>query len=398
MIPEVQEYKKFYIQLSGSQMSFEDVDPVHAEVGCVNCHGGQEPGLYETAHDTSFGFRRDPSEIPEETCNPCHSDIVSRNTHSIHSNQWGYQNRIAERIGEANFESCPESVQSGWEVSCYSCHTTCGQCHVSRPNSKGGGLIENGPYRNHKFAKSELENCIACHETRAGIDLTGLITGRADVHYGRQKCWDCHTEDMHGDGTEEANPPQSRYHVAGLPTCDGCHSDASTSNTYHSMHWPVGGAISELACYVCHSQPYKNCGNCHVGGEGTTSENTFKIGYNWQPELHKGKWVVVRHIPTDDSTFVNWGELINMNDENQRPNWEYTSPHNIRKFTVQTDTTGGVSCSQNCHLSSSIPDSIRLLNTNRFLLRSDLHADESGANDKATVDDHLPTSWDPLDP
>ncbi len=397
MIPEVQEYEKIYIQLSSSQSSFEDVDPVHAKIGCVNCHGGLEPGNYETAHDTSLGFRRDPSEIPEETCNPCHSDIVKRNAHSIHSNQWGYQNRVAERTGYENFESCPEPVQKGWEKSCFTCHTTCGQCHVSRPNGKGGGLIENGPFRNHKFAKSELENCIACHETRMGLDLTGGITGKEDVHYNKLKCWDCHKEDMHGDESDAVNPPISRYHVADLPSCTDCHNKSDNpNNSWHITHWTDGGYKGELSCYVCHSQPYKNCGNCHVGGEGSTSEIALKIGMNYDTDLHNGKWITVRHIPTVDSTFAAWGEIINMNDETQRPNWEYTSPHNIRRFTAQTDTSGGASCGQNCHLKSSLPDSIRSMNTQRFLLRSDLIASESGANDKVTVDDHLPESWEPL--
>lgn len=380
------------------------MDPVHATIGCINCHGGQEPADFSVAHDLEHGFMRDPSVMPEATCNPCHADIVERNEHSIHSNQWGYQNRVADRTGYGTddafdgIEVCPEPVQSGWEAACFKCHTTCGQCHVSRPNSKGGGLIENGPYRNHKFAKSELENCIACHETRAGLDMTGGITGNSDVHYGVLKCWDCHTEDMHGDGTEEANPPLSRYHVNGLPTCDGCHSDASTSNNYHTMHWPEGGMVSELACYVCHSQPYMNCSNCHVGSQDPSSTTAFKIGYNYDTDLHKGEWITVREIPTDDSTFAAWGEIIDMNDENQRPNWEYTSPHNIRKFTAQTDTTGGGSCGMNCHLSTGVPDSIRAINTQRFLWRNDLDANVAGANDKVTADDEVPSGWEPIFP
>ena len=341
---------------------------------------------------------RDPSEMPEATCNPCHSDIVARNEHSMHSNLWGEQSRVAERTGNASFDVCPETVQDGWEADCFKCHATCGECHVSRPKGKGGGLVENGPYRNHKFAKSELENCIACHETRMGVDMTGALTGKPDVHYESLKCWDCHTEDMHGDGTEEANPPQSRYHVAGLPTCDGCHIDASNSNTYHLMHWPEGGMISELACYVCHSQPYNNCSSCHVGDHGSSSNTAIKFGYNYDTDLHKGDWITVRHIPTDDSTFANWGEIINLNDETQRPNWEYTSPHNIRKFTAQTDTTGGGSCGLNCHLSTGVPDSIRAINTQRFLWRSDIEESEAGANDKVTADDEVPSSWGPIFP
>ncbi len=370
---------------------------MHGTIGCVNCHGGKEPADYADAHDENMGFKRDPSEAPEASCLPCHSDIVSRSENSIHSKLWGEQFRVAERIGNATLDVCPEPVQSGWETSCYKCHATCGECHISRPKSKGSGLTENGVYRNHAFAVNQLENCIACHETRMGLDLTGGITGKEDIHYQRgMKCWECHTEDMHGDGTEETNPPLSRYHVNGLPACDDCHYDVSSSNTYHTMHWP--GNDSGLACYVCHSQPYKNCSSCHVGSQAAIGNTAFKIGYNYDTDLHQGKFITVRHVPTGDSTFVNWGEVIDMNDVNQRPNWEYTSPHNIRKRTDQTKFNEGESCGINCHLSANIPDSIRAINTSRFLFRNDLLESETGANDKTTVDDHLPISWEPMFP
>jgi len=386
-----------YIELSRFQTSFKDVDPIHAVIGCVNCHGGQEPADYSTAHDPEQGFMRNPSEMPEASCNPCHSDIVARNEHSMHSNLWGEQFRVAERTGYASLDVCPESVQSGWESGCFKCHATCGECHISKPNSKGGGLAEQGTRRNHAFAVNQLENCIACHETRMGLDLTGGITGIEDVHYQSGiKCWDCHTEDMHGDGTEETNPPQSRYHINDLPTCDGCHLESATSNSFHSMHWPNGGDMGELACYICHSQPYKNCSSCHVGGTGALGSVAIKFGRNYDTDLHKGEYIAVRHIPVDDSTFVDWGEIINMNDESQRPNWEYTSPHNIRKYTTQTRFNEGESCGINCHLSTNVPDSIRAVNTSRFLFRSDLLESETGANDKVTVDDDLPSSWIPI--
>ena len=44
-----------------------------------------------------------------------------------------------------------------------------------------------------------------------------------------------------------------------MPRCENCHG--GVSNSYHNAH--VDGFASNLQCQVCHSQPYKNCTNCH---------------------------------------------------------------------------------------------------------------------------------------
>ncbi|MBC8400838.1 MAG: hypothetical protein H8E14_05060, partial [Candidatus Marinimicrobia bacterium] len=250
----------------------------------------------------------------------------------------------------------------GFDGECASCHTTCGQCHVSRPNSVHGGFI-----RNHKFNRlpDPTNNCMACHGTRISIDFKGDLTGKEDVHRlkGYSKCLDCHKEDFHAD----ASMYESRYHMAdidGYPTCKGCHSSVAVSNNYHIQHWPETG--EGLSCYVCHSQPYYNCNSCHTAGEwkegyGSIGNHVniggrayrefpdFKIGFNYDQSLHEGKWIVVRHIPISRDSYEPWGHNDLAYFE-VRPTWEYTSPHNIRRFTAQTDTTGGPTCSDNCHV------------------------------------------------
>ena len=163
-----------------------------------------------------------------------------------------------------------------------------------------------------------------------------------------------------------------------------------------------------MTCYVCHSQPYYNCNSCHTDSEwkqgyGPVSGDIkagggdylefpdLRIGYNYDQTLHEGKWIVVRHIPVARDSYEPWGHatLANYDD---RPTWEYTSPHNVRRFTAQTDTTGGATCSENCHLTGVKVE----LNAERFLWQSYIdsaYTDEAGANLPVIVDDHLPSGW-----
>ncbi len=399
-------WQKVYIGLGKNQTSFTDIDQVHAPIGCVNCHGGIEPASFEEAHDSTLV--RDPSSNPEQICYPCHKQIVEGNKNSMHTMAWGERTTIAQReLGagnnHTNFDECPTALTDGFDNECTSCHPTCGQCHVSRPITVHGGLINN-----HAFNRfpDQTNNCMACHGTRVAVDFKGSLAGnRPDVHYlAGKRCWDCHKEDMHADASAYA----TRYHMAempGYPNCIDCHS--RSNNDYHDAHWPEIG--SGLSCYVCHSQPYYNCTSCHTAGEwkdgyaqvGDTDTHTggngyieypdFRIGYNYDQDLHLGKWIVVRHIPIAVDSYEPWGhsDLTYFDD---RPTWEYASPHNIRRFTAQTDTTSIVSCFENCHLAGANSDQ----NSQRFLWQSlidSAFSTETRANAAVVVDDHLPPSW-----
>jgi len=407
-------WEKVFIKLVGRQKSYADIDEVHALIGCATCHGGKEPADFATAHDAeNFGFVRDPSVMAEDNCNPCHNEIVATNVNSMHSKAWGEQTTIAQRELGAdkdhnNFAECAIELTEGFSNECSSCHTTCGQCHISRPNSAAGGFIES-----HKFKKTpdQTNNCLACHGSRIAVDFEGHLVGNEpDVHSTRyMKCLDCHKEDMHADASGSA----TRYHLPDLPRCDDCHSYLETPNFYHQIHWPDKG--EGLACFVCHSQPYNNCNSCHTknpdgdlsewwqtgyaeteqdihtGAGGYKEYPDFKIGYNYDQGLHDGKFIVVRHIPVVRTSYSPWGHDLLANYD-VRPTWEYSSPHNIQRFTAQTDTTGGGYCFKNCH---AIGDSASV-NIDRYLWQSDVDADypdESVANMPVVVDDKLPETW-----
>jgi hypothetical protein len=172
-----------------------------------------------------------------------------------------------------------------------------------------------------------------------------------------------------------------------------------------------------LTCIECHSQPYNNCNSCHTkdpsgdlsewwqtgyvesatetdvhtGAGGYKEYPDFKIGYNYDQDLHDGKFIVVRHIPVVRDGYSPWGhdQLANYD---VRPTWEYSSPHNIQRFTPQTDTTGGGYCFLNCHAQGLNAETNREL----FLWESDVESDypdEVKANATVVIDDKLPDTW-----
>ena len=413
MVP-LEPWQKVFIKLVGRQTSYADIDEAHALIGCATCHGGKEPADFATAHDVeNFGFVRDPSANAEANCSPCHNEIVATNSNSMHSKLWGEQTAIVRReLGadkdHTSFNGLPIELTEGFDRECMSCHTTCGQCHVSRPNSAAGGFIES-----HKFKKTpdQTNNCLACHGSRIATDFEGHLEGNEpDVHSTRyMKCWDCHQEDMHADASGSA----TRYHLADLPECKDCHFESDDSNLYHTMHWPDEG--EGLSCFVCHSQPYNNCNSCHTknlegdlsdwwqtgyaetepdihtGAGGYKEYPDFKIGYNYDQELHEGEFIVVRHIPVVRTSYSPWGhdQLANYD---VRPTWEYSSPHNIKRFTAQTTIVEGASCGSSCH---ALGDSAQV-NLERYLWQSDVnedYPDEIEANKSVVVDDELPSYW-----
>ncbi len=349
---------------------------IHGALGCTTCHGGVD-GI-DDKQQAHAGLVSDPSANAEEACGRCHVEAATNFAGSVHASFAGYRTFFEERAG-LSFADHPE-IEQEFLGECGACHATCGQCHVSRPVSVKGGLVQG-----HRFLPSpnQSENCTACHGSRVGEEYTGSRTGyAADVHYvpNAMNCMACHTSgEMHGDGTEYTR----RYETAGMPRCEDCHAAAATANTWHSMHW------GQLQCQACHSQDYKNCNACHVGGGGITGSSylTFKIGKNPLSDLRGYEYVVLRHIPVTEDTFDPWGVSDLANYESM-PTWKYASPHNIRRFTARTDTTGGVNGCDGCH---DTPDE-----GGWFLRQADLDtlsAREAAANEALIVPDGSPFTW-----
>jgi len=355
------------------------------------------------------GLIKDPAEYVKSgdtyknSCSDagCHEQLANDFKSSMHQQLWGEKKWIALRSGKENFSSCPAEVQDSFDGDCRSCHATCGDCHVSIPNSAGRGLN-----RNHAFGKPKTEdNCMACHGSRISEDMKKEGIHKGDIHFVEllMNCSDCHsTEEMHSAVTEENT---DRYHYDKLPGCEqGCHraeavDSLNVINLYHTMHY------EKLSCFVCHSQNYNNCTGCHVNGTWKTDDvyqnrnpmRDFKIGLNPLPE--KGpKFSLLRHVPVSRDSYSEWDVGINtLTDYDKYPTWKYTSPHSVQRFTGRTNKyyTNSGNCSNNCHIGTDDK------NKNLYLFREYISnnadnadwADEEAANSDVYVDGELPSWW-----
>lgn len=392
-------------------------DDVHRFIPCTDCHGGQDVDDKVAAHE---GVVRDPSLDANASCGNCHPDIAPFQDLSLHNNISGYDTILYQR-------STPENhplIEEGESYHCNSCHTTCGQCHVSQPTSVGGGLIEG-----HTFnaVPSMSRQCTACHGSRVKNEYTGAHEGlNADVHLrsARMVCTDCHTgEDMHGTShlatTEEGEVVMTndhRYDGAQDPSCESCHQDVigiGSGNPYHEAH-----GTEVLSCQVCHSVSYMNCYECHLNRTEDDQayfqleheELGFYIGYNPRRSAERPyRFVPVRHVPTFPELFGLYGEDI-LDQFDALPTWTYSTPHNIQLNTPQTE-----SC-ESCHGNADLfltPDKVRpeelAANQNVIVVNAPPLPEfyrplengitgSGGASDAPATDDPLaaPASDDPL--
>ncbi|MBL7032787.1 MAG: hypothetical protein ISR91_01455 [Candidatus Delongbacteria bacterium] len=407
-----------YINL-GSLDDFSELDVNHGAIGCANCHGG-DPAASTLNDAHGADFLADPSEDPVTGCgnSECHPALASSYAGSMHLNLWGERQQLADRAGYADFASCPTDLQNSFNGECTSCHATCGDCHISRPNSVGGGLVDN-----HIFYKTpdREDNCEACHGSRVAVDYEGQIQGvRRDAHSsaGWSCTFVCHVGDeMHAD----ASTRNGRYdHGDESVTCTQCHLQGYY-NIYHLKHWP-GEVFSgnppispdkRHDCFVCHAQEYNNCDACHTAGVWTTDEEyhernpytAFKIGYNINDAQNdRGKYVVVRHVPVTRDTYAPWG-LLELTAYDDIPNWKYATPHNIQRWTRQTagsvdgpDTEPTTeTCFTFCHPYNHLSGEPLVENRELFLTHVDLadphYADDPSANWNVIVDDVVPSGW-----
>ncbi len=375
--PHYEPYDRVYLGGSGWE---EFKTSSHYELGCVGCHNGNnETDDKKIAH--SGDFVAHPSTIAQEKCADCHSEEVNNFTNSIHQQGWGQKRKVTMRYGldgPQDFDMLPAKVQEGYNANCATCHAgTCGDCHVNRPTAGGGGLMEG-----HNFFEPDMVNtCVTCHSSRGGHAYLGMEPGtERDVHQSKMgfDCMDCHTNtDVHGDGQIY----EQRYAVAGLPQCTDCH-DVGSENTYHAVHG------NNLSCYTCHSQDYNSCGSCHVHGQGAriTSYQDFKIAMNPLPELKDFNMALVRRNPAAPDQWEQY-DLDEYPNFDAHPTWNYTTPHNIIKWTTRTEVAQGGKCYDNCHI---LEDGT---NKELYLFEEDLRDWEISATKEITVDGKLPDGW-----
>ncbi len=354
----------------------------HGQQGCTTCHNGVDSTADKSlAH--SGDFVKSPSHDNLGACNDCHTDIVDGFDNTLHYGGYGQKRSQILRAGVEEFSQLPHGIQEGYEGNCATCHASCGECHVNKPKAIGGGLA-NG----HAFGPPDMrENCTACHSSRGGHAYYGVGTGtQPDVHLTKAgfECMSCHsTHELHGDGTRY----EYRYQVADLPTCEGCHADDMGGNTYHSMH------ADDFNCHTCHSQDYNTCGSCHVGGEGARihSHQSFKIARNPIPETKPYKYSTVRRTLAAPDSWSKYG-VPTLENFDAKTTYNYTTPHNILRWTTRTQVADGESCYANCHIIEEADGTLR--NRHLYLFSSDFAEPWMvSSNQGIFMDGQLPESW-----
>jgi len=337
---------------------------VHGKTDCIDCHGGKQAAEKDAAH---AGLVADPS-ADSKACASCHKDISASAATSLHSSLNGYWTAL-------NTRSVPENhpkLEEAFNNHCASCHTTCGDCHISQPNSVGGGLLSG-----HVFEKTPpmTRTCTACHGSRVGAEYLGKheeIPG--DVHFreARMNCVACHKGvDLHAT---PADANAHRYAGAEAPACVNCHPQVGASGDtvpQHALH------KDKLSCQVCHAVEYTSCDGCHVsvsdksGAPIYKTEGdylTFYIGLNpLQSEARPYKYVPVRHVPVASTSFEFYGANL-LPNFNKAPTWVYATPHNIQRSTPQN------SACTNCHGNAKL-----------FLTADKVKAEELEANQPVIV-------------
>jgi hypothetical protein len=359
-VPQLEAWQMVYVNESFLNTS-------HGKIECISCHSGNKDDYTKAgAHTDLIAY---PSDEENVFCSSCHKEEENNFHTSLHKNQNGYFNLFYQRAG-FDLKSDPAKL-AHFNEECGKCHVSCGQCHVARPMAVNGGFLDG---HNFKALPNMTNNCTACHGSRVGEEYTGNREHeRADVHwesYGK-RCDYCHpAEEMHGNGIVL----NSRYDENNtyLPKCEDCHSDDQDANDFHRMHW-TGNFGKTVSCYVCHSQPYKNCYNCHAGtGIERPSNITFKIGRNYnKSNRYPWDFITVRHIPVSPETYSSWG--VTLPNYDALPTWKMATPHNILKKTALTDTTGGLNCYEKCH------------NSENYLKASDLESYEINANQSVII-------------
>ncbi len=348
----------------------------HGKIACTACHHGSDSPDKESAH-TNLVIN--PSADPGTYCAGCHENISAEFPKSLHATQAGYWTVIDTRSTPENHPA----LQGMFDNHCSSCHTTCGDCHVSQPNPVGGGFIQG-----HVFKKtpSLSRNCTACHGSRVGSEYMGKHEGlKADIHFrkARMKCTDCHdAREMHGNYTAMGmeSPPNHRYAGGQIPACENCHklSDMEAENrSTHVTHY------NKLSCNVCHSLEYTSCDGCHVqvsektGNPYFSTENTglgFLIGLNpRKSESRPYDYVPLRHIPIAKDSYQYYGANL-LPNFNALPTWAYATPHNIQRKTPQNQRC------ENCHGNADI-----------FLTANKVQWKELTANRNVIVNNPVPS-------
>lgn len=293
----------------------------HGGETCVSCHDGNSEAAEKKGAHT--GLVVDPTtDGGQEKCGKCHSELTEKFQTSLHFTAAGLEDKLALRLSKTeNGDQMAHEIFMA-EDSCYSCHATCGQCHISKPTANGGGLLAGHEFIRATEQRDNDETCGFCHDTigpqymgKHGLE-NDKVAVAPDVHYAQgMSCVDCHksSEEMHGYGKEQKN-----MNDEGVITTDclTCHKDIQGKGTHTEKH------LASVSCSGCHADNYWSCYGCHEG-EPSEVKNVIRLGMG-----SDGKIDTFSHTPISATMY---GEpKLDMKKLNTKSSWIQTVPHTIK--------------------------------------------------------------------
>ena len=117
----------------------------------------------------------------------------------------------------------------------------------------------------------------------------------------------------------------------------------------------------------------------------------FRSGINPIPDAKPGyKYSLLRRAPMAPDSWSVFG-VPTLSNFDIYPIYNYTSPHNIQRWTARTQVESGKHCFNACHI---IKDGDVIKNKQWYLFESDLKIDyEKSSSKSVTVDGKLPSNW-----
>ncbi|MBW2147572.1 MAG: hypothetical protein JRI22_11180 [Deltaproteobacteria bacterium] len=341
----------------------------HGQIPCTECHGGNASGTeWKGAHQ---GLVADPTyPDPSEACGQCHEDISKKIQSSLHYTLYPYKRMLQIRANK-DPDIYPK-VEAAFKTHCTGCHSTCGACHVSRPDYVEGGFVNGHLFKKHS---NMVNQCTACHGSRVGNEyMATLEESDPDIHFEKKRmdCVSCHKADeLHGDGMIEH---ADRYDVTQkYVRCENCHGKV--------LHDDIEAHVKhrqKLACQVCHSQEYVNCAICHVGRDdkgipyfkNKKEWHGFKIALNPDPKPARPyRYIVVRRVPATFDIYDYYvKDGMDPVDFYTLPTWKYASPHNIRRTTEHSKNCNNCHGNEDLFLSESDMYPKKNIKANRALI------------------------------
>lgn len=339
----------------------------HGDVDCISCHtqlNNTEEAATPNWHAATI---RDPSADGGQVCASCHGqEMVDTFKASLHFTMNGVAKGLCERLKQTpNSQELFDEIffEPEMYMGCNTCHATCGQCHVSKPNITGGGLLNS-----HAFGKPSPESsCAPCHYENADYHQ------EVDVHATKHglSCLDCHTDLVEFHGRSLADMPEGKLHYKGPDskatgpietnmkndvvqvTCEQCHAEKVQDH-------PVKGVdhFSKMDCAACHSLPYSNCFGCHDGekpeyvgawGNGDPDTLNVKLGLSI-PGDPNSKLTTLNHAGMAEGAFGEGAPVIDTKNPATKSMWTAFASHFIATTPLVSDAAkaSGKMC-DNCH-------------------------------------------------